>query len=290
MRLLSFTLAGDPALRTGVLAHDGARVVDLTEIGVASFAEGAARAGQLARVAGHLLHAPGAVAHAPSAVRLAAPASALAAVYDAAAAPAATLPAGGGVVPLGAPLGPDATVPVSGGAVLGAGIAAVLGRAARAVPAGEAEPYVAGLALVLCWRDGAGRIESAALGPWLATLDEFTGARAAPVAVSIDAALAVNGAVARGGSWSALAGRVAAAVADASRARALAPGDAVAVVTFETAEDAAGAAPSGAAGLHQLRGRHRFGAVPGDEVVVEATHLGALRTRVVSGRAVAAAG
>ncbi|CAA9469450.1 MAG: hypothetical protein AVDCRST_MAG38-1164, partial [uncultured Solirubrobacteraceae bacterium] len=74
MRLVAFTLVDDPAPRCGVLAHDGARVVDLTEIGVASFADAAARAGRLVRLAAHLLHAPGAAAHLPGAVRLLAPA------------------------------------------------------------------------------------------------------------------------------------------------------------------------------------------------------------------------
>jgi 2-keto-4-pentenoate hydratase/2-oxohepta-3-ene-1,7-dioic acid hydratase in catechol pathway len=81
--------------------------------------------------------------------------------------------------------------------------------------------------------------------------------------VEVDAALAVNGGVARGGPWVALTGKLAGAVAAASAQARLAPGDAVGVATFEAAGD--DASP---------------GASPGDEVVLEATGLGALRAFV----------
>jgi 2-keto-4-pentenoate hydratase/2-oxohepta-3-ene-1,7-dioic acid hydratase in catechol pathway len=284
MRLLSFTLPNDPAPRTGVLAHDGARVVDLTEIGVASFAEGAARAERLARLASHLLHMPGAVAHAPGAVRLLAPATSLVAVYDAATGVAAAPLAADAASAAGlTPLAPDAAVPLAPGVELGAGLACIVGRPTHDLAPGDAEAHVAGLALVLCWRAGTTRIEAAVLGPWAATLDEFTAPRAAPLAVAVDAALAVNAGVARGGSWAALSAKLAPALADASRRQPLHPGAAVAVVTFEAAREPASSA-AGDAGLHQLRGRFSAGSAPGDELVVEATHLGALRARVAPGR------
>jgi hypothetical protein len=275
MRLVAFTLPADPSPRTGVLAHDGARVVDLTEIGVASFAEGAARAGRLAQLAGHLLHVPGAVAHLPAAVRLLAPVGRLVAVYDSAtgrpAPPLAEAPTSG----IGAaPEGPESAVPLAPGAALGVGVVGVLGRPAEGLAAGDVEAHLAGIALLVCWRAPSGRLAGAVVGPWLATLDEFPPAKAGPLAFALDAALALNGGLARGGSWAALTGKLAGAVAAASAQGHLVPGDAVGVATFETGGDDADVPP---------------GSSPGDEVVLEATGLGALRAYVAPGLGAAAA-
>jgi 2-keto-4-pentenoate hydratase/2-oxohepta-3-ene-1,7-dioic acid hydratase in catechol pathway len=274
MRIVAFTLPGDPVPRSGVLAHDGARVVDLTEIGVGTLAEAAARVPQLARVAAHLLHVPGAVAHQPAAVQLLAPVERLVAVYDARTGePAPPLAATSASAAASRPLGPGEPARLSPDALVGVGVACVLGRPAASLALVDVEAHVAGLTLLVCWRVAGHRsIEAAAAGPWLVTLDELADGRTAPLAVDLTAVVALNGEPLRGGSWAPLTAKLAPAVADASARAALQPGDAVAVATFELAGD-----------LLRPDATVLPGAVPGDEVVLEVEHLGLLRARVAPG-------
>jgi len=273
MRLLSFLAPPDPTPRVGLLAHDGARVVDLSAVGVGDMFDAVARVWELGRVAAHLVHAPGALSHPLAAVRLLAPLpSARTAWVDDPV--AATAGASRGLpllaeAPFGVRYADPAPILASGdalpagaaGGIARLGVGVVIGREARGLTEARVEQAIAGYCVAALWAANEDDAYTAA-GPWLVTGDELRGRRVGPAMLDLAATVAVNGRVTWSGSCTAAAGG-GALLAQVSASYTLRPGDLLGV---------------GVVSLPAATGGVRLAA--GDDVVFEVERLGALRCRV----------
>jgi hypothetical protein len=177
--LVTFVRPGGAAIgesaRVGLLSADGARVADLTAIGMEDVFAALPRVAQLERLVTHLTATPGAVTYDVGSVRLLAPVPYARMVREVVAVAADGAEAQ--ALAFGDPreiAGPGSHVSVSASELLAVGVVAAIGTGGRDLSPDQGAAHVAGVTLFAEWRSHDPDAEVAGdrivMGPALATV------------------------------------------------------------------------------------------------------------------------
>jgi hypothetical protein len=155
--LVTFVRPGGAATgegaRVGLLSADGARVADLTAIGMEDVFAALPRVAQLERIVRHLTATPGAVTYDVGSVRLLAPVPYARVVRE-----AATVSAGGAeasALSFGDPreiAGPGTHISIGATELLAVGVVGALGTGGRDIGAEQGASHIAGITMFAEWR------------------------------------------------------------------------------------------------------------------------------------------